>query len=301
MSMLRDSFKWGPFECYGNKKPVMHEGTWWDPSFIVGLEVEVENVVVRHTYAAGKNFWDAKGDGSLRNNGMEFVSYPVMTDSLVTCVESFYSNIPPQFTFGQRTSLHVHVNVRDLSWDQFRTFLLAYCLTESVFFDVAGPDRAGGIFCVPILETQYPTRIIGKIGTSGTNLIPTWEKYSALNLFRLRDLGTVEFRHLGGTRDKSRVWLWLKLINCLSKFARSVDSKDFFNLINDYPAETILSRIFDNITIQPTVLAKPVRNAVSRARRDLLIAIEGNNIRAAQLAALSRESPFAKFLSKEHK
>jgi hypothetical protein len=53
-------------------------------------------------------------------------------------------------------------------------------------------------------------------------MITVWSKYTALNLKRLEDLGTVEFRHLHGSSSAPLLDHWLTIIGRLYSLAQNV-------------------------------------------------------------------------------
>jgi len=157
-------------------------------------------------------------DGSLRNNGIEFITKPVGYTEALKLFNELHDGLelgPNPYT--TRTSTHVHVNMASLSLPQIKHFLLSYALLEPAFFEVAGEVRKHNIHCVPLSFTLLPSLYNKDI----KELIRNWSKYSALNLVPLRTQGTVEFRHLYGTGDKMVYQQWLSMLRDLWYFAYS--------------------------------------------------------------------------------
>ncbi|MFW3388497.1 UNVERIFIED_CONTAM: hypothetical protein RF648_21140, partial [Kocuria sp. CPCC 205274] len=79
---------------------------------LAGVEIELENLAIEHP---SFRYWTAKNDGSLRNNGMEFVcSHPwggVDLYNAAVEIDGFLFGNNPDDTW--RCSTHVHVDVRD--------------------------------------------------------------------------------------------------------------------------------------------------------------------------------------------
>lgn len=175
---------------------------------LVGIEIELENFNLKATPSA--YVWREVGDGSLRNNGAEYVSSPIaacdapkaLYDLLVVCLHD-------QCCFGPRTSSHVHVNVQDLSANQVKQIVQLYCVFEKVLFNFVGKGRAKNIYCVPLYDTslmrEFNTRRIGPI-------TEVWSKYTGLNLIPLREKGTLEFRHMHGSNDPVKLSRWIRII-----------------------------------------------------------------------------------------
>jgi hypothetical protein len=178
--------------------------------FHAGLECEVECVAPSNI--KGLPF-QAVPDHSLRNNGVEYLSKPMPRKELVDAFEALHKSL--KFTggdpFSSRTSTHVHVNCLNLSMEDARNMILLYALFEECFFLQVKPERRENIHCVPLTETSLPS--VYKKDLLG--LFKFWSKYTALNLKRLSDLGTMEFRHMHGTGDKEEIETWLMLLENL--------------------------------------------------------------------------------------
>lgn len=285
---------------YSSKADAVSSGTAssiYNPTFVVGIEVEVENARDRNP---GASPWFAQTDGSLRNDGREFVTPPLASNSIEVYTNPFWDQMPARWTFSQRTSIHVHVNARDLTWQQLKMWLLTYCVFEKVLFDFAGVDRAKGIFCVPLLDTQYPDYMISKLVARQHGAQGNWEKYSAVNLSRLSDLGTVEFRHLPGTRDKEKVLLWLKVLDDIRTAGISFTEEQFLALLDMGSGRAMMHRVFSQRVLD--VFATKQIEALCKEGVDVVrTALAGEKIRDAYIAGLSLDSPFNKWLLKGRK
>ena len=180
-------------------------------SFIAGLECEIEEI----TNPAGViGLFHAVNDGSLRNSGLEYVSTPMVKNELVENFKILHKTLkfkPGGDPFSVRTSTHVHINCQSLSVENARTLVLLYALFEEFFFYMVKPARRDNIHCVPLTETAMPRLYKGDLMKYYKN----WHKYTALNLKRLSDLGTMEFRHLHGTNDAQEVSDWLTILENL--------------------------------------------------------------------------------------
>lgn len=200
---------------------------------LIGIEIEVENIQERpllHYY------WYEKEDGSLRNYGVEYTSIP-LTGNQIPYALSYLKeileedNVP---SFSQRTSIHIHLNVRDYSWERVKSLLTLYAIFEKHFFNLAGTKREENIFCVPLYKCIQLSAI-----NNLENNIKEWSKYSAINLGTIsgtdicKCFGTIEFRHLYGTLDISIILFW---INSIIKLHEASNNYNFDTL-----KETILT------------------------------------------------------------
>jgi Putative amidoligase enzyme len=154
-------------------------------------------------------------DGSLRNGGVEFITKPLTFKESLNTFGVLHKGLTlgPQ-PFSSRTSIHVHVNMTNMSMAQLKHFLLCYALLEPVFFEVAGETRKHNIHCVPLNFTILPSIYSKPI----QDIVKAWSKYSAFNLMPIKTQGTVEFRHLYGTADAQVYQKWLTLIKELWDF-----------------------------------------------------------------------------------
>jgi hypothetical protein len=189
------------------------------PDFLASFECEVESVKTgaKSPIPAFK----AVADGSLRNGGVEFCS--VIAQPRAKAIESFkhlYANISlGEEPFSERTSTHVHVNVSNMDMAHARQMVLLYALFEEFFFAMVKPNRRDNIHCVPLTETYLP----GKYHLNMAELVKHWHKYTALNLKRMPDLGSMEFRHMHGTKDPVEMDLWINVLENLFKLSQRVE------------------------------------------------------------------------------
>ncbi len=200
--------------------PTMPDETRPHPHTSVGIEVEVEGMGSMGASASVFNnlkCWNVVSDGSLQN-GIEFVSEPVwgtaITDALEELKGVFISH-PPHISF--RTSIHVHINILDMSDSQLIHMVKTYLVYEQPLFRLHEEwGRVENIFCVPAfksldIQKGYSSLIrgIGR-GSVSTSYIPS--KYSAMNPNSIGSLGTLEFRHMGGTADTDAISEWINVL-----------------------------------------------------------------------------------------
>lgn len=194
---------------YTNLYPVIDRNTY------LGIEVEVENVM---RYDNTSPYWQYTDDGSLRNRGKEFITPPIKAWRVEHALHILLNkDTNPDIDFSERTSIHVHMNIRTLTLKQLEALVVTYLVFERAMFSFVGSNRSENIFCVPVTDTTIGENLFTLLEDSNPNI--TWEKYTALNLLPIMQKGTVEFRHLAGTRDIKRIMTWINLILCLKKFA----------------------------------------------------------------------------------
>lgn len=195
-----------------------------DPHLLYGVELEIEGLDSEsddraRRIVAGMQY---HSDGSLRNNGGEYVTEPMDFSTLEYTLNQFFQkNKLDEENYSERCSVHVHANCCDLELEQLRLILCLYQILERVLFNYIKQDRDKNIFCVPWSEAIIGSRMFH----SEMQLLKAisggrWQKYSALNLLPLRSFGTIEFRHMGGTQDLNYILQWCNIIGSLFKYAR---------------------------------------------------------------------------------
>jgi hypothetical protein len=202
-----------------------------DKDTFIGIEMEVERVFrEKGVLSINDNFylWDNIADGSLRNNGREFVSIPLKGDNVSFALKELNTILTTDkqcigHEYTDRTSVHVHVNVRDIDVNHFKNLLLTYLVVEPLLYAFVGGDRAKNIFCVPITESHLTDRLSYIMSEENPKSVLDhtrhWYKYTGLNLLPVRKYGTVEFRHMVGTNSEEFLHKWLNLILSIKSYS----------------------------------------------------------------------------------
>ena len=202
---------------------------------LIGIEIEMENMP---NWPSTDYYWTSKKDGSLRNNGVEYVSIPLRAAQIEWSLDYLkdrldISNCKPDLS--PRTSTHIHLNVRDLTKEQYKNIVLLYAMFEKHFFKFATSKREQSLFCVPLYASQYMQYYIKMID----NEEPYWSKYLALNVLPVMSnnetgtYGTIEFRHLHGTMDKHLILSFVNSILCLKQEARKWKHADLLKFLEE--------------------------------------------------------------------
>ena len=233
----------------------------YDEVSFLGIEVEVEGLdEERRDFDSV--FWDIKEDGSLRNNGWEFVSVPIRGNAVYAALKTLDSSLRKYrgVDFSDRTSVHVHVNVRDMEVESLINMLLIYLVFETILykhvFDACGKKRDDNIFCVPIGDVGQSLGLAQALSffEKGNNLhalhriTANWRKYSGLNLIPIRSFGTIEFRHLGGISNPEKILTWINLLLSMKKYASEIEytnlKQEILNLNTNSMYEVFTKRVF---------------------------------------------------------
>jgi len=241
--------------------------------FCAGLECEIENIESIHERIENEGYWSITTDGSLRNNGREFISKPLSKAKLLSEFDKLhnslhYSTDEIADRFSARTSVHTHVNCLDLEDSQVKNIVLWYALFEPLFFLFAKPERRNNIHCVgldqTILSHQYSKSL--------KMLHSKWSKYTALNIVPLNKYGTIEFRHLEGTDDQEKIKAWLDTLENLWAYGKTHEVNRM-SVMNDAVVKEAFYAIFKDapeIQKYSSILSKLLANSLVDIKLSLL-------------------------------
>ncbi len=191
------------------------------PEDFVGVEFEFENV----THPINKNLdWagliEEKEDGSLRNHGREFVfTTPLFGKDVTDVIRGMCAEATAKkYAVSLRTGLHIHIDARDISYDQLHWWIVLNALLEPALYTWVGDGRDENVFCLPWHSTQGIIPILRKIysakgerlGVAASEL--RQRKYSGFNLDTLSRFGSIEYRQLKNTMDADRIIQWLNIL-----------------------------------------------------------------------------------------
>lgn len=210
----------------------------------IGIEVEVENHAVKTHPDSG--VWSNEPDGSLRNNGTEYITRPIAASFASLALQELLGQCldEKECCFGPRTSIHIHVNMQDVAPNIVEDIILLYSVFEKLFFRFTGRGRIKNIYCVPLIDTECLNSMLTKElnATRGG-----WSKYSALNLLPIAEYGTIEFRHMHGTFDMKKVSIWIRLLTTLCDYVigKGGVREELKKMSQAYDFAGLLTVIFD--------------------------------------------------------
>lgn len=274
-----------------------------DPALItddhIGLELELENIHenLEHLQGEVSPYWNAVEDGSLRNGGREFVfASPMFGRDILDAFEvldSLFINHEIAPELSRRTSMHVHLDVRDLSPDQLLTFLLVYLLCEPVFFNVVSPERKYNPYCSPLAEMRPYLRGIAHAFRGGdenfnflfSHSFSAGTKYTALNVLPVSSQGSVEFRHHQGASTLDEA---LPFINMCLAIKRWVVNNDVLTVneldrIANGRIDDFVASVFTGLNVDVRNLPYALYDNVARIAKTVMSMPSGRNRRPVPL------------------
>jgi hypothetical protein len=263
------------------------EGRGYDPALLdetrVGIECEVE--MAGQYLAAGAlpvPWWTTVRDGSLRNEGLEFVSSrPMALSDATQALNAFYVT-KDHFGFVEspRTSTHVHVNVLGLTVPEVLAAVAGYCVVESALMAVCGTQREENIFCVPFYRAPGAVhRLIWLVRGTSLSGWGDFSKYSALNLGAIVKFGSIEFRHAPLWPSHEMSLRWVTAVYDLVENSRGTTAEQVMTELVDCGHHAVLRRLVPGLS----------------ARYELLLTDEDSRemgVRLCAKLAATRVNPF---------
>lgn len=186
-----------------------------------GLELEAENGqnghIVRAIAQMGER-WQVKPDGSLRNNGVEFVSRFLYTNEVEPAIQDLYRLTRNRWRPSLRSGVHVHVNTLHWTMEELHRFFIAYAFVEPLLYRFCGQHREENIFCVPWYRAPDEPLLIAKMFHRGDiAVLRSSCKYSSLYAGPTRSYGTVEFRQAETFDTAGQFMRWWRVIRNIAE------------------------------------------------------------------------------------
>lgn len=181
-----------------------------------GIEVEAEGFDpdLRPIEArALSRYWSITNDGSLRNDGVEFVSKILAPERVEQAVRLLYARTRAHWTPSIRTGVHVHVSMLPRTFAELKRVFQYYALVEPLLFGFVGAEREENIYCVPWYRAPGEATILSDvINRNSWGSISETCKYSALFAGPLSNFGTIEFRHAPTFHSDDMLMLWVRMV-----------------------------------------------------------------------------------------
>lgn len=253
------------------------EGNEVLPAGNIGIEIELEgNANGRWPTVEG---WELKPDGSLRD-GMEYVfDGPQSGDNALGSINDLdqaMATFKPEPTF--RCSTHIHVDVRDLTWEQYERLVLLYMIYEDVLFDHAQAYRRQSNFCIPFMANDWLAEKFGRevIGRADVNHkfmgAQHWPKYSALNLQTTSSFGTVEFRGMHAVFTRDELLALAQRMLHIKRFAKASQAANHFDFITEAREAGLRGVFIEGLDDGYEMVEGALEQGVSSAMHSLMVA-----------------------------
>lgn len=187
---------------------------------LVGVEIEIENFLGVEDEHKLDMIWYTKEDGSLRDDGIEWVSYAMPAAKIPQAIHMLYTNLKEGWRFSERCGIHFHLNFRKKKLMDVLNMGVLYLPFEKLLYRLAGEQRYKSIFAVPLQETQTPDLLAEYLQNANLRqFCNNWDKYSGLNFLPLMAYGSVEARHMSGTKDIHEIVDFLNVLLAIRKYA----------------------------------------------------------------------------------
>lgn len=230
---------------------------------LVGVEYELEGVspsqFIDRTTEDVLKYWNIIDDGSLRGRNIEAVlKSPLTGKDLQKAIDllctDLRENWEGKLSTNFRTSLHVHLDVRDLTPEQFSKLFLLYVIMELPLFQYVGISRKKSNYCVPagyVVDLLDGMRGLyeGDYGLF-TNCLNEQGKYAAVNLLTLQRFGSLEFRQHPGTYSAEITKRWINMLLAMKKWAVEVapEPRQFPEYLSGVGPQALLEEVFADLS-----------------------------------------------------
>lgn len=197
------------------------------------IGVEIENEFLEPVELPIVKNWRVTADGSLRYYGYEFVSAPLVYNDVLRSVDELslaIAEIRHKPTDSIRTSTHVHFDMRDVSAIDVIKFALTYWILEELLSDFAGRGRKGNLFCLRLKDAEVVANFVIEalqgVHIKDNALFSENFRYGSVNFAALKKFGTLEFRLMRGTFNKTLLKTWITALYNIKKFSESFKTID---------------------------------------------------------------------------
>ncbi len=226
------------------KPPVVAGKKIKSPAY-TGVEMEFSSLYYSNEEELFR-MWRLEADGSLRGNrpGELVFAGPLAPHQADEALGMMGRLVLGRSEVNHTCSLHVHVDVCDLTLEELYRALFVYAMIERPLYRYCGGDRANNNFCVPLHKSIGGLKKY--LRAQSPPDVPIGLRYCGLNLAALRKFGSLEFRMHPATKDLSRIIEWINLCCLVKEQGRKVagDPGEWFNRCRDDP-EYVIEGVFE--------------------------------------------------------
>ena len=221
-----------------------------------GVEIECEGA---NLVPVMSDIWNTVADGSLRGafprESCEWVfQKPLGIKEAIAAIELLAKeNEKATLNFSFRTSVHVHVNVQELTFSQYMAFLYAYLIVEEPMMRFCGQQRLGNRFCLRIQDAEGMLDYVEAMSDIGhafiRNIYEDKLRYASVNIAATKKYGSLEFRGMRGTLDTKVLSTWLTALHRLRDFAIKCETPmQVHDLFVKSRVEDFLTEVFGDLS-----------------------------------------------------
>jgi len=199
---------------------------------LIGLELETEGTACCDLPST--SFWDYHDEGSLRGEHTEFVlSRPTPFGEIERPLNVLKGIIEGnRINLSKRCSLHVHIDVSDLSRKEIYSVCLAYTLFERILYKLSG-NRLTSKYCVPVCRSYLMQQFISRLFNNELSMGRD-HRYGGVNLHSIRKFGSLEFRMHKGTLDIDEMYEWASILHDLVENTHSLTPEEIIDKGNSF-------------------------------------------------------------------
>lgn len=198
----------------------------------IGIEIECEG---RNLIEMDGAVWRSEQDGSLRGHYPDTCCEYILAKPLkIGAIEAALNTLKDDLKaaggvleFSHRCSVHVHVNVQQMQYQQLLAMIYAYYLLEEPFMTYCGKARKGNNFCLRLSDAEGVLNTLTRMFEHPDFLHAMGHdinRYAALNFEALQKYGSLEFRGMEGNMDVKRIDTWCKALVALREWAIKQDT-----------------------------------------------------------------------------
>ena len=209
------------YELLGRAEPVKG---------LFGIEIEAEGKGMK---AIDTAFWQSEDDGSLRgrfpDTRIEWVlKKPIVLEKVMPALKELTElQKTAKINFSFRTSVHVHVNMHELTHPQVLNVIYTYLLLEEPLLSFCGEERKANRFCLRLKDAEGLMEDLQKVFIGGEGALfgiaPNAIRYASINLEALKKYGSMEFRGMRGTMDVNIIHTWVEILNKIREYSMKMD------------------------------------------------------------------------------
>lgn len=247
-----------------------------------GVEIELENIT-RHERVVG---WEQEHDGSLRDNGREFIFNGAAdlekSKKRLEVLHNHFEKLGIKPKASNLTSTHIHIDVRLMTVKELLSFVACLMVVELDLAIASGEDRLHNYFALTTSESDHRLRDLMDVKTDEdfVKFVKLQNdkdvRYCGINFNSIKRHGSLEVRYLGGQADPRNVYPWLEFYKNLKVLAcEGLDFQALFQSISERGLDDVKLLFNPNFALTQENVLEGLRNA-----QDFIFHLEYERINA---------------------